>query len=355
MLVITIILLIIIIVLLIKLKDSANVNATDQIVDYIDNKLEDHAQTVIRINENHLNMVSQYMSELDRNLLRNNIQMKQDVKQFANNLDNKQEKQAMSLEERNVRLEKQLTKVISLDESLISLQEKITDINLIFNNSKSRGTFGEYQLESLLASFYGKINTDVIKQDKLSNGSISDITVFNYSANAKMCIDSKFPLENFIEFEQTSEIGFKNLFERDIKKHIDDISSKYIINGETTNFALMFVPSEAIYLAILDSSKLVEYSFKKKVWITSPTTILSLLTMLDNVSKNNKRIKNVDQILSEVDKLEIEFERLNKRYNNLYKHIQQVNVDSEDLRITHNKIINRFNSLKNMEIEDINE
>lgn len=323
----------------------------EMLLKLLDSKLNNQNQLISNASATQNETIKDQIMRIDSNMQKTNNQIENVIRHMFQDIDNKQAVQNKKLDEKNVAFEKQLVKIGTLDESLSNLQERIVDLSMILGNSKARGTFGEIQLYQLIDNYFG-INNEVInKQDKLSNNTIVDLSIRSNSMNLKICVDSKFPLENYLEYRETGEVGFKNLFQRDIKKHIDDISKKYIIGGETTNFAIMFIPSEAIYMEVMDDPKLVDYSYRKKTWIASPTTLIALVTMLENINTDYKRMENMNLIESELDKLSVEFDRFNKRYNNLSRHMSQIIGDFEDITITQNKIVNRFEAIKKMDME----
>ena len=179
-------------------------------------------------------------------------------------------------------------------------------------------------------------------------------------------IDSKFPLENYrkmvdksITLEERKEA--EKLFKLDMKKHIDAISSKYIINGVTSDQAIMFLPAEAIFAEVSAyHSDIVEYAYKKRVWITSPTTLISTLTTLQIMIKNIERDKYTSVIHQELLLLDEEFKRYKERWDKLSRSIETVSKDVKDIHTTTDKITKRFNSINQVEIsnevlEDFNE
>lgn len=142
------------------------------------------------------------------------------------------------------------------------------------------------------------------------------------------------------------------LFKSDIKKHIDDIASKYIIAGETSDQAIMFLPAEAIFAEInAYHHDLVEYAYKKRVWITAPTTLISTLTVIQMIIKNLERDKYAGIIHRELKRLGIEFNRYRDRWNKLARSIQTVNKDVEIFHITTEKIAKKFEHISQVDME----
>ena len=173
-----------------------------------------------------------------------------------------------------------------------------------------------------------------------------------------MAIDSKFPLEHYqIMVDKNRSQMERNLAEKqfkiDVKKHIDAISSKYIIPGVTSEQAIMFLPAEALFAEInAYHSDIVEYANKKRVWITSPTTLMSTFTVIQVLLKNMERDKYTSVIHEELNKLGIEFSRYKERWDKLSRSIETVNKDVENINITTDKISKRFQSISSVEISD---
>ena len=143
------------------------------------------------------------------------------------------------------------------------------------------------------------------------------------------------------------------LFKSDVKKHIDAIASKYIIEGVTSDQAIMFLPAEAIFAELnAYHNDIIEYAYKKRVWITSPTTLMSTLTTIQVIIKNAERDKYAKVIREELVKLSVEFSRYKDRWDKLSRSIQTVSKDVEDIHTTTDKITKRFNSINSVELDE---
>lgn len=259
-----------------------------------------------------------------------------------------------SVLERLSKIDEAQKKIDGLSTDIISLQGILTD-------KKSRGIFGEVNLTHILSSVFGEKNDKIYQlQYPFSNGTIVDAVLFAPEPLGVVGIDSKFPLENYQKMVDRNnsklerELAEKQ-FKIDVKKHIDAISSKYIIPGETSNQAIMFLPAEALFAEInAYHNDLVEYSYKKKVWITSPTTLISTLTVIQMLLKNMERDKYASIIHDELNKLGLEFARYKERWDKLSRSIETVNKDVENIHITTDKISKRFDSINQVEINDKN-
>ncbi len=254
--------------------------------------------------------------------------------------------------ERLARIDEAQKKIDNLSNDIVSLQVVLTD-------KKSRGIFGEVNLNHILSSIFGESNDKIYQiQYTLSTGVIADAIVHAPKPLGDICIDSKFPLENYrymlekgITLEERKRR--ERLFEFDVKKHIDAISNKYIINGETSEQAIMFLPAEAIFAEInAYHSALVNYAYQKHVYIASPTTLMSLLTVIEAILMGIERDKYAGVIHSELNKLGEEFLRYKDRWDKLSSHIETVSKDVRDIHITTDKITKRFDSISNVNIQD---
>lgn len=254
-----------------------------------------------------------------------------------------------------------LTRIDEAQKKIDGLGNEIVSLESILTDKKSRGIFGEVNLYHILSSIFGEKNGKIYQtQYTLSNTTIADAIVFGPEPLGTICIDSKFPLENYRRLvekglTQVEREARSKAFDADVKKHIDAIASKYIINGETTDQAIMFLPAEAIFAEInAYHPNIVKYAASKKVWITSPTTLMSLLTIIQSVLMGMERDKYTSVIHEELNKLGIEFGRYKERWDKLSRTIQTVNNDVENIHKTTEKITKRFDSINNVKIEDNN-
>ena len=251
-----------------------------------------------------------------------------------------------------------LTKIDEAQKKIDSLSTEIVSLQSVLTDKKTRGIFGEVNLNYILKSVFGEKNDKIYNiQYTLSNGAIADTIVHAPEPLGSICIDSKFPLENYERMTNKSlskeerEMATK-LFKIDVKKHIEAISSKYIIAGETANQAIMFLPAEAIFAEInAYHPDLLKEAYNKKVWLTSPTTLMSTLTTVYMIIKNLERNKYAKIMQIELNKLAVEFGRYKERWDKLTKSIDTVSKDVKDIHNTTEKITKRFDSINKVEFE----
>lgn len=266
---------------------------------------------------------------------------------------NKTNKTFTSILERLSKIDEAQKKIDSLSTDIVSLQSILTD-------KKARGIFGEINLNHILASIFGEKNDRIYQtQYNFSNNTIADAVVFAPKPLGTIAIDSKFPLENYRIMvdknkSKLDRITAEKKFKNDVKKHIDAISQKYIIPGITSNQAIMFLPAEALFAEInAYHQEIIEYANKKRVWLTSPTTLMSTLTVIQVLLKNMERDKYALIIHEELNKLGVEFTRYKERWNKLSRSIETVNKDVENINITTEKISKRFASISSADIKKI--
>ena len=265
----------------------------------------------------------------------------------------KTNKTFMNVVERLSKIDEAQKKIENLSGDIVSLQSILTD-------KKTRGIFGEVNLKNILVNVFGEKNDKIYKlQYSLSSGVIADSVLFAPEPLGTICIDSKFPLENYQmmvdrKLSQDMRDLYEKKFKADMKKHIDAISSKYIIPGETTDQAILFLPAEAIFAEVnAYHSDIINYAYKKKVWITSPTTLISTLTVIQMIIKNMEKDKYTSIIHEELNKLGLEFARYKERWDKLSRSIQTVNKDIENVSITSEKISKKFDTINRVEIDTI--
>lgn len=257
-----------------------------------------------------------------------------------------------SVLERLSKIDEAQKKIDSLSNDIVSLQGILTD-------KKARGIFGEVNLKHIMTSVFGENNDKIYRfQYSFNNNTIADCVLFAPEPLGVIAIDSKFPLENYQVMvdknnnELTRMQAEKN-FKLDMKKHIDAISEKYIIPNVTSEQAILFLPAEAIFAEVnAYHTDIINYAYKKHVWITSPTTLISTLTTIQVIIKNMERDKYAGIIHKELNLLSEEFKRYKDRWDKLSRSIETVSRDVKDIHNTTDKITKRFDSINQVEIKN---
>lgn len=255
-----------------------------------------------------------------------------------------------------------LTKIDEAQKKIDSLSTEIVSLQSVLTDKKTRGTFGEVNLQYILSNIFGDHNEGIYEmQHKLSNGFIADAILYAPAPLGTIAIDSKFPLENYERMTNKSlgveeRMIAEKQFKIDFKKHIDAIANKYILPGETANEAIMFLPAEAIFAEVnAYHQDLLKDAYNKKVWITSPTTLMSTLSVISMILKNMERDKYAKIIHDELNMLSIDFTRYKERWDKLSRNIDTVNKSVKELHTTSEKISKRFDSINKVDVSSLKE
>lgn len=369
---IIIICLVVVVLIILSIGIILNINNKNNIKKLLDNKEKEtanEANITERLGRFEVNInkeINDFKDNFSKNLSNDfdNLNMKIEKRLIAIN-DRVNERLDQNFEKTNKTFTNILERLSKIDEAqkkIDSLSSEIVSLQSVLTDKKTRGIFGEVNLNYILTSVFGEKNSNIYDiQHTMSNGSIADAILYAPAPLGTICIDSKFPLENYQRMtDRKLSLGEREaatkLFKADVKKHIDAISSKYIIPGETTEEAILFLPAEAIFAEInAYHPELVKYSYDKKVWLTSPTTLMSTLTIIEMILKNMERDKYAKVIHEELNKLSIEFSKYRDRWDKLSRSIDTVTRDIKDINITTEKITKRFDSINNVEIKRIDE
>ncbi len=253
----------------------------------------------------------------------------------------------ISVMERLATIDEAQKKIDGLSVSVVSLQELLGD-------KRSRGAYGEVQLEGLVRNVLPA--SSFAMQHTLSNGTRVDCALFLPEPTGTVAVDSKFPLENYhrmidSQLGELVQAQAAKSFKADIKKHIDDISSKYIIANETSDGAVMFIPAEAVFAEIHAYHRdVVDYAMQKRVWMVSPTTLMAVLNTARAVLKDVEMRKQVHIIKDELGKLSKDFDRFDTRMKKLADNIRQAHENAQDVHISSQKISRRFAQIEKVEL-----
>ncbi|MCG8323967.1 MAG: DNA recombination protein RmuC [Thiotrichales bacterium] len=240
-------------------------------------------------------------------------------------------------------------KITELSSNVVSLQEVLAD-------KRSRGAFGEVQLNALIANVMPESNYTT--QYALPNNKVADCALFLPEPTGTILIDAKFPLESYRTMTdetlpEPERKAAEKQFKKDIQKHITDISEKYIIPGTTSDGAVMFIPAEAVFAEIqAHHPDLVEAAHTARVWMVSPTTLWATLNMARAVLKDAETREQVDIIKEHLGYLSKDFQRFQDRMDDLARHIKQAHDDVDKVNTSARKISNRFEKIEKLELEN---
>ena len=255
----------------------------------------------------------------------------------------------MDVQKRLALIDEAQKRITELSGNVVSLQEVLTD-------KRARGAFGEVQMSALVRNVMPEESFEL--QYTMSNRKRVDCMLFLPEPTGNIAIDSKFPLDSYQrmldpDVSDADRSAAERQFRLDIRKHIKDISEKYIIPGETADGAIMFIPAEAVFAEIhAHQPEVVEEAQRSRVWMVSPTTMMAVLTTARAVLKDSATRKQVHLIQEHLVSLSKDFDRFRKRMDNLSKHIQQANKDVGEVNISAQKISSRFEKIEKVELAD---
>lgn len=252
-------------------------------------------------------------------------------------------------------LRERLAKIDAAQQKISSLSEQVVSLQEVLSNKQARGAFGEIQLNDLVISILPP--SVYTFQAMLSNGKKADCLLKLPNPPGSIVIDAKFPLESYYALRKAEndqeKLDASRFFKASVIKHIKDISEKYIIPGETAESALMFLPSEAIYAELhANFIDVVETSYKAKVWIVSPTTLMATLNTVRAVLKDVHMRQQAGVIQKEVGNLIEDISRLDERVSNLDRHFKQACDDVEQIKISSSKIDRKIQKIEEIEFAE---
>ncbi len=270
------------------------------------------------------------------------------VNKSLNDQTEKTGKSLASLQERLAVIDTAQKHITELSGQMVSLQD-------VLSNKQARGAFGEIQLEDIVRDALP--SKAYAFQATLSNGKRADCLVHMPNGQGSLVIDAKFPLEGYraLRAAKTNEetTAAQRLFVQSVKKHVHDIAERYIIEGETANSALMFLPSEAVYGEIHAKFQvLVEESLSKRVYIVSPNTMMASLMTVRAILRDVEMREQAHLIQAEVGKMAGDVDRLIKRVDNLSRHFGQADKDIRDITTSAEKIARRAEAIAEVDLEE---
>ncbi|GAA4227850.1 DNA recombination protein RmuC [Sagittula marina] len=253
------------------------------------------------------------------------------------------------LQERLQSIDKAQANITKLSGDVLSLQD-------ILSNKQTRGAFGEIQLHDIVSKALPSDSYTL--QATLSNGRRADCLIHLPNPPGPIVVDAKFPLEGYEAMRRADtpeqRTRAAQQFRLSVRKHIRDISDRYIIEGETADGALMFLPSEAVYAELhANFTDVVREGFTARVWIVSPTTCMATLNTMRAILKDARMQEQAGAIRKELHALYADVDRLGGRVANLDRHFGQAAKDIEEIKISADKAGKRARRLDNFDFEDL--
>jgi len=300
-----------------------------------------------------LNHVSEAQASAQSHLLQLMEKRLADVSgQMAETLHGSARRTAQSLGD----LQQRLAAIDKAQENITKLSGDVLSLQDILSNKQTRGAFGEIQLHDIVTKALPSDSYTL--QATLSNGRRADCLIHLPNPPGPICIDSKFPLEAYEALRRAStdwEVNEAAKFLRSsVRKHLRDIAEKYILDGETADGALMFLPSEAVYAELhANFPELVREGFEKRVWIVSPTTCMATLNTMRAILKDARMREQAGAIRRELGLLFADVDRLGTRVENLDRHFNQAAKDISEIKISADKAGRRARRLDSFDFEEL--
>ncbi len=233
------------------------------------------------------------------------------------------------------------------------INDEMLKMSYVMVDKRARGAWGEFQLKQLICDYLGNSSSVVEYQYVLSNGKRVDAAIHIPQSRKILAIDSKFPLENYRKMrEYERDLGSieyqtaRKFFIRDVKCHIDKISQDYSISSESFGDAIMFIPSEAIYIEVCSCQEdILNYALGNQVILASPTTLVGAISTICRMTHEYEMRQNMESMIEELRLIGQEASRLEERAKKLEAHQNQLVQDIHNVSITAHKISQRINNL----------
>lgn len=295
------------------------------------------------------------ITELKGAVAQLSISIEERLGNIGSSIGNSLNQQTQNTQKSLTEMHERLAVIDRAQENIHSLSNQVNDLQNILSNKQLRGAFGEVQLENIVRDALPQ-NAYQFQYTLTSNSRV-DCIVKMPEPPGPICIDSKFPLEDYKKFAGTTndqeKKDYLRLFHNAVQKHIKDIAEKYILPGETSDSAIMFLPSESIYSEInIRFPKLVNESRNKKVYMAGPDNLMLLLHTVRAILRDATMSQTAGKIQIEVDKLTNDLNLLADRIFKLDKHFDLARKDLDDIKISHRKIENRGNLITSIDIDE---
>ena len=252
------------------------------------------------------------------------------------------------------KLGERLAVIDKAQQTITSLSSQVVELQHILANKQQRGAFGQGRMEAIVRD--GLPANAYAFQHTLSNGTRPDCVIF-FPQGPHLVIDAKFPLEawNAIRAAGTPEAvkAAEAQFRRDTLKHVQDISGRYFIAGETQNVAMMFVPSESIFADIHERFEdVVQKASRARVLVVSPSLLMLSIQLVTSIMRDQRMREQAHLVQQEVGKMLEDVGRLDDRVRKLQTHFTQASNDIEDIVVSGRKITGRGEKIRMVEVAD---
>ena len=248
-----------------------------------------------------------------------------------------------------------LQAIDTAQKNIEKLSTDVVSLRSVLEGNQSRGQYGEYQLSMVLHNVFGDTKgcyqeQYTMKKVKDGDDVRADAVVFMPEPNKMICIDSKFPFQDYQRIFETDVAEEKEKLTKEfgnaVKKHITAIKDKYIVEGKTAPEALMFIPNDGVFAFIHQHLEdVIEYARTKKVILTSPSTLPAILVTINMVRIEVERSKNADEINKHLQRLAKDFEMFGREWDSFSNALERTSRQRESLDHRVGKITNKFQAI----------
>ena len=248
-----------------------------------------------------------------------------------------------------------LQAIDAAQKNIEKLSSDVVSLKSVLEGNQTRGQYGEYQLSMVLHNVFGDTTgcyQEQFTMKKVKDGDDvrADAVVFMPEPNKMICIDSKFPFQDYQRIFETDIQEEKDRLTKEfgnaVKKHITVIKDKYIVEGKTAPEALMFIPNDGVFAFIHHNLEdVVEYARSKKVILTSPSTLPAILVTINMVRIEVERSKNAEEINRHLQRLAKDFEMFGREWDKFSNALEQTGKRREELDHRVGRITNKFQAI----------
>jgi len=328
------------------------------------------AKEMVQVNETNNQKLERFQTNIIETMTKRfesiNLQLGEKMKEINQKVEDKLKEGFQGTSETMAQVRERLKVIDEAQKNMESLSKDVVSLRSIMEGNQTRGAYGEYQLNMVLHNVFGDTvgcyqEQYTIKKVKDGDDVRADAVVFMPEPNKMICIDSKFPFQDYErlmkEEDETNKEEYKRLFAGAVKKHITVIKDKYIIEGKTAPEALMFIPNDGVFAYIhQELLDVVDYAREKRVILTSPSTLPAILVTINMVRIEAERAKNVKEISKQLDALGKQFTLFSNEWTQLSRQLDTATKTREKLDSRVSRITNKFDAIStNSDIEEIEE
>jgi len=298
---------------------------------------------------------SQQQQNITSQLSEQSARMEQTLSNFRQQLGHSLQQQTQSTHDNLTKLSERLAVIDRANSQITELTGQVTQLHNILANKTERGAFGEVQLENLVKTVLPP--NSYAFQVTLPNQKRADCILKLPNPPGDIVIDSKFPLDAWYNLQNSEtkeqQVAARRQLAISVRGHVKDIQDQYIIAGSTAESACLFLPSEAVYAELhANLPDVIDASYKARVWIVSPTTMMATLNTVRAVLRDARLREQTAIIQSEMLKLIEDVSRLDTRVENLNRHFSQVRKDISEIQTSTSRISKRSYRITELEVPE---